>query len=80
MIINPTSINIIKWKMAGVSGKNRGKRKKRSCLTGNESETRKQIFRDKRTTKEKNARGAGMNQIWESRHVLTGRRFQQRIQ
>ena len=58
--------------MAGVRGKDRGKREKRPCLTGEKNETRKQIFRDKITTKEKNAQGAEMNQIWESRHVLTG--------
>ena len=44
--------------MVGVRGKDRGKREKRPCLTGNESETRKKILLDKRITKEKNARGA----------------------
>ena len=44
--------------MAGVRGKDRGKREKRPCLTGDESETRKKTYLDKRVTKEKNARGA----------------------
>ena len=39
-IINPSSINIIHWKMAGVWGKDRVKCEKRPRLTGNESETR----------------------------------------